>query len=93
LPPADRPPLPPFSLETAIEKVRLAEDAWNSRDPERVSLAYTVDSQWRNRAEFINGRTEIVSFFNPQMESRARLSPDQGDLGLSREPYRGAVCL
>jgi uncharacterized protein len=62
LPSADRPPLPPFSLETAIEKVRLAEDAWNSRDAERVSLAYTVHSQWRNRAEFINGRPEIVSF-------------------------------
>jgi uncharacterized protein len=59
---ADRPPLPPFSLETAIEKVRLAEDAWNSRDPERVALAYTTDSQWRNRAEFINSRDEIVSF-------------------------------
>jgi len=59
---ADRPPLPPFSHQTAMEKVRLAEDAWNSRDPERVSLAYTVDSQWRNRAEFINGRAEIVSF-------------------------------
>ena len=59
---SDRPPLPPFSLETASQKVRLAEDAWNSRDPERVSLAYTVDSQWRNRAEFINGRAEIVGF-------------------------------
>jgi hypothetical protein len=62
MPAADRPPLPPFSLEGAIEKVRLAEDAWNSRDPERVSLGYTVDSQWRNRAEFITGRAEIVSF-------------------------------
>jgi uncharacterized protein len=58
----DRPPLPPFSLETATEKIRLAEDAWNSRDPERVSLAYTVDSEWRNRAEFLKGRSEIVSF-------------------------------
>lgn len=62
MPSADRPPLPPFSRETAIEKVRLAEDAWNSRDPERVSLAYTVESQWRNRAEFINGRAQIVEF-------------------------------
>jgi uncharacterized protein len=62
LPASDRPPLPPFSLETATQKVRLAEDAWNSRDPERVSLAYTADSQWRNRAEFINGRAEIVNF-------------------------------
>ena len=57
-----RPPLPPFTRETAIEKVRLAEDAWNSRDPERVSLAYSVDSRWRNRAEFVQGRQEIVAF-------------------------------
>lgn len=58
---AIRPPLPPFTLETAIQKVRLAEDGWNSRDPEKVSLAYTVDSRWRNRAEFANGRQEIVA--------------------------------
>lgn len=58
----ERPPLPPFTLETAIRKVRLAEDAWNSRDPVRVSLAYTVDSKWRNRAEFPVGREQIVEF-------------------------------
>ena len=58
----DRPPLPPFTKETAAQKVKLAEDAWNSRDPERVALAYSVDSRWRNRAEFINGRAEIVAF-------------------------------
>jgi uncharacterized protein len=57
-----RPPLPPFTRETAIQKVRLAEDAWNTREPGRVALAYTVDSRWRNRAEFIHGRDEIVSF-------------------------------
>ena len=57
-----RPPLPPFNRETAAQKVRLAEDAWNSRDPEKVSLAYTPDSRWRNRSEFINGREEIVAF-------------------------------
>lgn len=57
-----RPPLPPFSEETAITKVRLAEDAWNSRDAERVALTYTPDSRWRNRAEFIAGRAEIVRF-------------------------------
>ena len=57
-----RPPLPPFTRETAIQKVRLAEDAWNSREPEKVSLAYTPDSRWRNRAEFIAGRDEIVAF-------------------------------
>jgi nuclear transport factor 2 (NTF2) superfamily protein len=57
-----RPPFPPFTRETAIQKVRLAEDAWNTRDPGRIALAYTVDSRWRNRAEFIHGRDEIVSF-------------------------------
>ena len=57
-----RPPFPPFTLETAIQKVRMAEDAWNSRDPERVALAYTLDSQWRNRAEFPSGRQQIVEF-------------------------------
>ena len=57
-----RPPLPPFSKESAIQKVRLAEDSWNSREPEKVALAYTLDSHWRNRAEFINGREEIVAF-------------------------------
>jgi hypothetical protein len=56
------PPLPPFSRDTAIQKVRLAEDGWNSRNPERVALAYTEDSRWRNRAEFVNGRQEIISF-------------------------------
>ncbi len=59
---ATRPPLPPFSRETAIQKVRAAEDGWNSRDPEKVALAYTTDSQWRNRAEFPKGRAEIVEF-------------------------------
>ncbi|HKK17760.1 MAG TPA: nuclear transport factor 2 family protein [Opitutales bacterium] len=57
-----RPPLPPFTEETARDKVQLAEDAWNSRDPERVALAYTEDSEWRNRANFIHGRAEIVEF-------------------------------
>ncbi|GAB1584511.1 DUF1348 family protein [Phyllobacterium phragmitis] len=57
-----RPPLPPFTEATAIEKVRLAEDAWNGRDPTKVALAYTPDSQWRNRAEFINGRAGIEAF-------------------------------
>ena len=57
-----RPPVPPFTFETATQKVRLAEDSWNSRDPGRVSLGYTLDSRWRNRSEFVNGRPEIVSF-------------------------------
>ena len=57
-----RPPLPPFTLETATQKVRLAEDAWNGRDPQKVALAYTPDSRWRNRAEFIVGRDQIETF-------------------------------
>ena len=57
-----RPPLPPFTRETAIEKVRLAEDGWNSRDAEKVSLAYTLDTKWRNRAEFANNREEAKAF-------------------------------
>ena len=57
-----RPPLPPFTKETAIQKVRAAEDGWNNRNPEKVAMAYTVDSQWRNRAEFPQGRAEIAQF-------------------------------
>ena len=57
-----RPPLPPFNEASAIQKVRMAEDAWNGRDPAKVALAYTLDSQWRNRAEFIHGRAEIEAF-------------------------------
>ncbi len=56
------PPLPPFDTESAAQKARLAEDAWNSRDPERVAQAYTVDSRWRNRAEFLQGRDAIIAF-------------------------------
>lgn len=56
------PIVPPFTRETAIRKVRAAEDAWNTRDPERVSLAYSIDSRWRNRSEFVHGRAEIVDF-------------------------------
>lgn len=57
-----RPPVPPFDVETATQKVRMAEDAWNTRDPERVSLAYTPDSVWRNRSTFLSGRAAIVQF-------------------------------
>ncbi len=57
-----RPPLPPFTLETALKKVQAAEDAWNTRDPERVSLAYTPDTEWRNRADFLHGREQVVAF-------------------------------
>ena len=59
---ATRPPLPPFTRETAVQKARLAEDGWNSRDPEKVALAYTIDSRWRNRAEFPQGRQKIIQF-------------------------------
>src|ERR1700678_969586 len=60
--PMDKPPLPPFTSETAAQKARMAEDAWNTRDPARVALAYTTDSRWRNRAEFLQGRDAIVAF-------------------------------
>ena len=63
-----KPPLPPFTLETAQTKVQLAEDAWNSCDPERVALAYTEDSEWRNRSEFLNGRTAIKAFLKHKWE-------------------------
>jgi len=57
-----KPPFPPFTAETARQKVRMAEDAWNTRDPERVALAYSIDTKWRNRAEFLNGREEVKAF-------------------------------
>jgi nuclear transport factor 2 (NTF2) superfamily protein len=65
---ADRPPLPPFTLETAARKVQAAEDAWNTRDPQRVALAYSEDSEWRNRGSFIKGRAEIVRFLTSKWE-------------------------
>ena len=63
-----RPPLPPFTLESATKKVQAAEDAWNSRDPVRVSLAYTPDTEWRNRADFVNGREQVVEFLTRKWE-------------------------
>lgn len=70
-----RPPLPPFTHETAVQKVRMAEDGWNSRDPERVALAYTIDSRWRNRSEFPRGREQIREFLTRkwQREQQYRL--------------------
>jgi len=62
--PESRPPVPPFSRDSAVVKVRAAEDAWNSRDPQRVALAYTEDSLWRNRAEFLRGRPDIITFLS-----------------------------
>ena len=63
-----RPPFPPFDLQTALQKVQAAEDAWNTRDPERVALAYTEDSVWRNRDQFVTGRAEIVEFLRQKWE-------------------------
>lgn len=68
MPTQQRPPLPPFTEETARQKVQLAEDAWNSRDPEKVALAYTEDSEWRNRDVFLNGRREIVEFLTAKWQ-------------------------
>lgn len=62
-------PLPPFTLETAKQKIQAAEDAWNSKDPERVSKAYTLDSEWRNRDQFVNGRAEIVEFLSKKWQT------------------------
>ncbi len=61
-------PIPPFTMETALQKVQAAEDAWNSKDPERVSMAYTIDTKWRNRTEFINGREEVKEFLKRKWE-------------------------
>ena len=89
---APRPPIPPFTRETAIEKVRLAEDGWNTRDPAKVALAYTVDSRWRNRAEFSTAaRDRRVP--DPQVEPRTRLPADQGTLGRHGQPHRRAIRL
>jgi uncharacterized protein len=73
-----KPPLPPFTLETALQKVQAAEDAWNTRDPERVALAYTLDSEWRNRTEFFSGRVAIKAFLQGkwQKEHEYRLKKE-----------------
>jgi hypothetical protein len=63
-----KPPFPPFTRDSAMQKVRLAEDAWNTRDPAKVALAYAIDSRWRNRSEFINGRYDIIAFSLSQVE-------------------------
>lgn len=63
-----KPPFPPFTLETALQKVQMAEDAWNSRNPEKVSRAYTINTEWRNRDQFINGREEVVAFLTHKWE-------------------------
>ena len=87
-----RPPLPPFTDESAAQKARLAEDAWNPRDPAKVALAYSVDSIWRNRRvhSWPRGHRGIP---DTQMDSRAGVSADQGGLGVSRQPDRRALCI
>src|SRR5436190_24060451 len=87
-----RPPLPPFTRESALQKVRLAEDGWNSRDPGKVALAYAIDSRWRNRSEFINGRNEIIAFLSRKW-SKELLQADQGNVGVYWEPDRRAFRL
>ena len=87
-----RPPLPPFDLESAQLKVRLAEDGWNSREPEKVALAYSLDSRWRNRAEFVNGRQEIIAFLKRKWskELAYRLIKDLWAFGGNRIAVRFA---
>ena len=63
-----RNPIPPFTMETALQKVKAAEDAWNTKDPEKVCLAYTIDTEWRNRTDFINGREEVKKFLTKKWE-------------------------
>src|SRR5258708_35657911 len=75
-----RPPFPPFTHDSAMQKVRLAEDAWNTRDPAKVALAYAIDSRWRNRSEFITGRNEIIAFLS-------RKWPKERDYRLIKEMW------
>ena len=88
-----RPPLPPFTRESAIQKVRLAEDSWNSRDAGKVALAYAVDSRWRNRSEFVNGRERHHRISLAQMGERAGLPAHQGTVGVHGKSNRRALRL
>ena len=87
-----RPPLPPFTREIAIQKIRLAEDSWNTRDPGKVALAYAIDSRWRNRSEFVNGRDEITTFLSRKWVKELDYSLIK-ELWVHREPHCGAVRL
>ena len=88
-----RPPFPPFSMEAAAQKARMAEDAWNSRDPEKVALAYTEDSVWRNRAEFLAGRDAIVEFLRRKWAKEIDYRLIKEAVGRDRQPHRGAFRL
>lgn len=85
--------MPPFTRESATEKVRRAEDGWNSRDPEKVALAYTVGSRWRNRSEFLEGREQIVAFLTRKWAVEREYRLIQGDVGVWGSADRGAVCV
>ena len=85
------PPFPPFTLETALQKVQAAEDAWNTCDPERVSRAYTVDSHWRNRSEHVVGRDEIVAFLTRKWQRELDYSLRKELWSFDGQPHRGAV--
>ena len=88
-----KPPVPPFTDESAILKVRLAENAWNSRDPQAVAQGYSIDSVWRNRSVFVTGRAQIIDFLGRQVEPRTRVPPHQRVVGAQRGPHRGPFCL
>ena len=88
-----KPPLPPFTAETAAQKVRMAEDAWNTRDPDRVVLVYTEDTMWRNRAEFPVGREQVRQFLQRKWARELDYRLDQGAVGVCRQPYCGALRL
>jgi uncharacterized protein len=82
-----RPPFPPFEIETALQKVQAAEDAWNTRDPAKVALAYTPNSVWRNRDTFVTGREQIIEFLTRKSKKEQGYAPPQRALGFPRQPY------
>ena len=88
-----RPPLPPFTAETAAQKARMAEDAWNTRDPARVALAYTTDSRWRNRSEFLQGRAAIEAFLTRKWSRELDYRLIKEVWTLPREPHRRTLRL
>jgi nuclear transport factor 2 (NTF2) superfamily protein len=90
---APRPPLPPFTHDTAIQKVRAAEDGWNSRDPSKVSLVYAIDSRWRNRSEFLQGRDQIVAFLTRKWAHELDYRLIKELWALHGQPHRGALRL
>ena len=86
-----RPPLPPFTLETAKQKIQAAEDAWNSRDPARVAMAYTEDSEWRNRNEFLKGREDIRVFLTRKWRRELDYRLKKRTMVLCRQSHRRAL--